>query len=123
MNESKDLELIAYFDYQVLNFGMQGWLFNGCYKYIFDYMDVLENRNSDLDTKVISIFQEVTIIGMELFKYQNITDIVDVKFFYQQLEIKLKEYEKAYAKIAQLFMNSYDMEDYDSKFNKALCGE
>lgn|SRR5699024_3248703 len=123
MNESKDLELIAYFDYQVLNFGMQGWLFNGCYKYIFDYMDVLENRNSDLDTKVISIFQEVTIIGMELFKYQNMTDIVDVKFFYQQLEIKLKEYEKAYAKIAQLFMNSYDMEDYDSKFNKALCGE
>ncbi|MGK4302020.1 hypothetical protein, partial [Klebsiella pneumoniae] len=64
MDDNTELGLISMFDYQVLNNGMMGWVSNHGYQHVFDYVEILQKRNSELDQKVSHIFKKATIAAL-----------------------------------------------------------
>ena len=116
MLNEQELELLSLMDYQVLNNGMFGWLSNHCYENIFDYISILNKRNSLLDQQVATIFKKATLAGLVFHQYNNSRFIPEFEEITSDAEKKLEECGKQYGKIAEEFMRSYGLEDYLSKF-------
>lgn len=122
MLNEKEIELISYVDYQVLNNGMSGWQGNrGCEK-IFDFIEILNKRNSELDQKVTSIFKRATIAGFDYYKNNHSKFIPEIKEICDEAENLIEKCGKQYQQVASDFMSSYGLEDYISKFTKDMRG-
>lgn len=120
MLNNEELELISFMDYQVANNGMVGWLGNKGYERIFEFIELLQRRNSDIDKKVIVIFQKVTIAGLKLFQHEHAIFIPEVLEIVTESYDILKECTDEYFELVKEFMESYDLEDYLTTFSKNL---
>lgn len=122
MLNEKEIELISYMDYQVLNNGMSGWLGNRGYEKVFDFIEILNKRNSELDQKVASIFKKATIAGFNYYQNNSSTFIPEIEEFCEEAKNLINECGEQYKEVAKDFMFSYGLEDYLTKFIKAMRG-
>lgn len=122
MLNEKEIELISYMDYQVLNNGMDGWLGNRGYGKVFDFIEILNKRNSELDQKVASIFKKATLAGYEYYRNKDLTFIPEIKEIFDEAENTIEECDKNYKEVAKDFMCSYGLEDYITKFERGMRG-
>ena len=120
MLNQQEIELIEYMDYQVLNNGMDGWLGNRAYEKVFELIEILKKRNSELDQQVASIFTKVTVSGLGYYQHKDSIFIPEIKEMCDEYEKEIEECSKQYQQIAKDFMNSYGLEDYLTKFTKIL---
>lgn len=123
MVENAELELISMFDFQVLNNGMMGWVSNHGYQHVFDYIEILQKRNSELDQKVSRIFKKATIAALQYHQYKEATFIPEIEEIYEEAENVIEECSKLYHQVAKEFMSSYGMEDYSSSFSRRILGD
>ncbi|MCT6922797.1 hypothetical protein [Metasolibacillus sp.] len=120
MLNKQDIELIEYMDYQVMNNGMEGWLSNRAYEKVFEFIEILKKRNSELDQQVASIFTKATVSGLGHYQHKDSVFIPEVKEMYDKYEKEIDECSKQYQQIAKDFLNSYGLEDYHTKFIKNI---
>lgn len=116
MLTKKEIELLEYMDYQVLNNGMDGWLGNRAYDKMFEFLEILHKRNSELDQKVAAIFVKAAVSGLGYYQHQNSTFIPEIQELYNEYEKAIEECNNQYQQVAKDFMNSYDLEDHCTKF-------
>lgn len=116
MLNKDEIELIEYMDYQVLNNGMDGWLGNRGYERVFDYISILNKRNSDLDQNVASIFKKATIAGIGYFQHRDSIFIPEIKVICDEYEQDLRDCSEQYRVVAKQFMNSYGLVDHLTNF-------
>lgn len=119
MINEKEKELIEYMDYQVLNNGMMVFLQNRSYLKSTDFMNILFRRNSEIDRKVISIFQKTINAALDYFKHTN-HYIPEYKEISKNAEQVIEQCGEEYLSIATEFMASYGLEDYHTKFAKNI---
>lgn len=117
---NSEVELIEYMDYQVLNNGIAGWLGNKGYEKVFDFIEILNKRNSELDKIVISIFQRATISGLGYYLHKDSALIPEIKEIVDEYEKDIEECKKQYSDIASAFMDSYGLKDYLTKFTENM---
>lgn len=120
MLSKEDVELLSAMDFQVINNGFMGWLANHRYRDVFEYIELLNKRNTDIDQKVAFIFKRATIAGMEYYQYSSSTFIPELKEICDNAEMVISECESQYQEIAKIFMNSYGLEDYLTKFGNSI---
>jgi len=101
---------------------MMGWLGNRGYENVFDFLEILNKRNSELDQKVASIFKKATIAGFAYYQNSSATFILEIKEICDEAENLLEECGKQYQVLAKDFMLSYGLEDYLTQFTKAIRG-
>ncbi|AJK88515.1 MULTISPECIES: hypothetical protein [Lysinibacillus] len=116
MLTERDIEVLEYMDYQVMNNGMDGWLGNRAYDKMFEFLKLLHKRNSELDQKVAAIFIKVIVSGLGYYQHQSFTFIPEFKELYNKYEEAIEECHNQYKEVAKDFMNSYGLEDYHTKF-------
>lgn len=116
MLTEKDIELLEYMDYQVLNNGIDGWFGNRAYDKMLDFLELLHKRNSELDQTVAAIFIKATVSGLGYYQHQHSTFIPEIKKIYNEYNEAIEECNNQYKQIAKEFMNSYGLEDYITKF-------
>jgi len=120
MLNEKEIELIEYMDYQVMNNGMDGWLGNRAYEKVFEFIQILNKRNSKLDQKVASIFTKATVSGLGYYQHKDSVFIPEIKEMFDEYEKEIEECSNQYQGIAKDFMNSYGLEDHLTKFTKNI---
>lgn len=118
MLTEKENSLLLDMDYQILNNGMDGWLSNHRYRDVFTYLAILRKRNSELDQKVASIFENATVAGLEYLQYKDSTFIPEFKENYDSAEKTLEKCGEQYKEAANMFMSSYGLEDYLTRFSR-----
>lgn len=127
MLTEKETELLEYMDYQVINNGMDGWLGNHCYERVFEFVDVLRKRNSELDQKVVAIFIKATVSGFRYYQDKEsdwlAAVIPEIGEMIGKYENDIEECAKEYRNIAKDFMVSYGLEDYGSKTGRWFSNE
>lgn len=116
MLTERDIEVLEYMDYQVMNNGMDGWLGNRAYDKMFEFLKLLHKRSSELDQKVAAIFIKATVSGLGYYQHQSFTFIPEIKELYNEYEEAIEECHNQYKEVAKDFMNSYGLEDYHTKF-------
>lgn len=120
MLNEKEIELIEYMDYQVLNNGIDGWISNRAYEKINEFIRILNKRNSEMDQKVISIFINATISALGLYQHKDSLRIPEIKEMFEEYKSELYQCGEQYLQIAKSFMNSYGLEDHLTKFTKNI---
>ncbi|WP_232540803.1 hypothetical protein [Lysinibacillus fusiformis] len=120
MLNNKEIELIEYMNYQVMNNGMDGWLGNRAYEKVFEFIEILKKRNSELDQQVASIFTKATVSGLGYYQHKDSIFIPEIKGMCDEYEKEIEECSKQYQQIAKDFMNSYGLEDYLTKFTQNI---
>ena len=120
MLNEKEIELIEYMDYQVLNNGMDGWIGNRAYEKLNDFIEVLYKRNSELDRKVVSIFVKATAAGLGIYQHKDSVRFPEIKEMVEGYEKNIQECKEQYQQIAREFMESYGLEDHLTKFMKNI---
>lgn len=116
MLTEKDIELLEYMDYQVMNNGIDGWFGNRAYDKMFEFLGLLHKRNSELDQTVAAIFIKVTLSGLGYYQHQHSIFIPEIKEIYNEYKEAIEEYSNQYKQVAKDFMNSYGLEDWGTKF-------
>lgn len=119
MLNEKEIELLEYMDYQVLNNGMMGFIANRAYLQSPEFMNILLRRNSEIDQKVISIFQKTINAALDYFQHIN-HYIPEFKEISEIAELVIDQCGEEYLSIANEFMASYGLEDYHTKFVKTF---
>lgn len=116
MLTEKDIQLLEYMDYQVMNNGFDGWFGNRAYDKMFEFLELLHKRNSELDQTVAAIFIKVTVSGLGYYQHQHSTFIPEIKEIYNEYNEAIEECNNQYKQVAKEFMNSYGLEDWGTKF-------
>ncbi|WP_139994820.1 hypothetical protein [Kurthia sp. Dielmo] len=122
MLNEKELEVIEYMDYQVMNNGIGGWLGNRGYEKLNELIQILNKRNSELDQKVISIFTNATISALGYYQFNDSLRFPEIKETLEQHKSNFQQCGEQYQQIAESFMNSYGLVDYGTKFMKKIRG-
>lgn len=120
MLNEKEIELINYMDYQVLNNGIEGWLGNRAYERVPELIEILNKRNSSLDQRVSLIFMKATISGLGYYQNKDSVFIPEIKEMVDEYEKEIQECGEKYQKTAKDFMNSYGLEDYLTTITKNI---
>jgi len=116
MINEKEKELIEYMDYQVMNNGIDGWLGNRGYEKLHDFIQILYKRNKEIDQKVAAIFIKATSAGLGKYQHKTASVIPAIGELYIQYETELEQCKEQYWQISKSFMNSYGLEDFDTRF-------
>lgn len=122
MLNEKEIEIIEYMDYQVMNNGIDGWLGNRGYEKLNEFIQILNKRNSEIDQKVISIFTNATISALGLYQHKDSLRFPEIKEIFEEYKSNLQQCGEQYQQISESFMNSYGLEDYGTKFMKNIRG-
>lgn len=112
MLNEREIELIEYMDYQVMNNGINGWLSNRAYEKMNEFIGILRKRNSEIDQKVVTIFMNAIIAGLGYYQHKDSAFIPEIKEMLIEYEKGLKKCGEQYQEIAKEFMNSYGLEDH-----------
>lgn len=118
MLTEKEVELFKYMDYQVLNNGMDGWIANGGYVRVFEFIDIIRKRNSDLDQRVANIFITATISALRSLQHKDASYIPEIRDIINESEKQIEEVNLQYSQLANEFMESYGLEDYLTYFGE-----
>lgn len=120
MLNEKEIEVIEYMDYQVMNNGIDGWLGNRGYEKLNEFIRILNKRNSEIDQKVASIFIKATIAGLGIYQHKDTLRIPEIKEMFLEYQTELHKCGEKYQQIAKSFMKSYGLEDYLTTFTKNI---
>ncbi|MFB5268181.1 hypothetical protein ACE41H_15545 [Paenibacillus enshidis] len=123
MLTEKETKLLEYMDYQVVNNSMDGWLGNRGYDRVFEFVEVLKKRNSELDQKVASIFIKATVSGLGYYQTKEAAFIPEYGEMFDEYEKDIEECTKEYLEVAKDFMESYGLEGYGTKISKYFMTE
>ncbi|MEX3625356.1 hypothetical protein [Viridibacillus arvi] len=118
MLNEKEIDVIEYMDYQVFNNGMDGWLGNRAYEKVNELIGILYKRSSELDRKVASIFIKATAAGLGYYQLKDSVFIPEIKEIFEEYEKEIQECGRLYQQVAKDFMESYGLEDYQTRIYK-----
>jgi len=93
---------------------------DGSYEKVFEFIKILNKRNSDLDQKVVSIFTKATVSSLGYYQHKDSVFIPEIKEMFDEYEKEIEECGKQYQQIAKDFMNSYGLEEYLTNFTKKI---
>lgn len=120
MLNKKEIEVIEYMDYQIMNNGIDGWLGNRGYEKLNEFIRILNKRNYEIDRKVAAIFVRATTAGLSMYHalHENTFWIPEIEEMFHKYETELYQCGEQYQQIAENFMRSYGLESYLTTFKR-----
>lgn len=118
MLNEKEIEVMEYMDYQVMNNGMNGWMSNRGFDRLHEFVAILSKRNAPLDQEVIALFIRATTAKLGCYQLEALRFLPDVQQKIQAYENEIDVCNESYQETANTFMGSYGLKDYGTLFEE-----
>ena len=121
MLNEKELDLLKYMDYQVMNNGIEGWIGNRGFDRLESFIELLYKRGSELDKQVAAIFIRATSAALGALQNKEVSLFMpEIQELYEKYNKQLEACNEEYKKLSKPFMASYGMDDYITTFMKQI---